>query len=148
MLAPLYPPIFAAFYGPSTIRAAICEDEVPTCSYLTSPARARGCPCGTVECASAGDGLADHRGIDLLSLDAAMNANGPGDMALDRRIGESNLAAQSVSILVTGCGRYGFDAFDRGAFQTMVLRAQMKRLWRASFFGGTAPLIRRSLIVK
>ena len=48
------------------IRIAICDDEAPTRDYLASLIRAQDCPCEVVEYASAGDCLADRRGIDLL----------------------------------------------------------------------------------
>lgn len=49
------------------IRIAICDDEAPTRAYLASLIRAQDCPYEVVEYASAGDCLADHRGIDLLA---------------------------------------------------------------------------------
>ena len=47
------------------MRIAICDDEAPTRTYLASLIRAQDRPCEVVEYASAGDCLADHRGIDL-----------------------------------------------------------------------------------
>ena len=102
------------------IRIAICDDEAPTRAYLTSLIRAQDCPCEVVEYASAGDCLADHRGIDLLFLDIELNTTGPDDMALARQIREGSSAAQPVIIFVTGYERYVFDAFDVGAFQYLL----------------------------
>ena len=102
------------------IRIAICDDEAPTRAYLTSLIRAQDCPCEVVEYASAGDCLADHRGIDLLFLDIELNAAGLDGMALARQIREGNSAAQPVIIFVTGYERYVFDAFDVGAFQYLL----------------------------
>ena len=102
------------------IRIAICDDEAPTRAYLTSLIRAQDCPCEVVEYASAGDCLADHRGIDLLFLDIELNATGPDGMALARQIREGNPAVQPVIIFVTGYERYVFDAFDVGAFQYLL----------------------------
>ena len=102
------------------IRIAICDDEAPTRAYLASLIRAQDCPCEVVEYASAGDCLADHRGIDLLFLDIELNATGPDGMALARQIREGNSAAQPVIIFVTGYERYVFDAFDVGAFQYLL----------------------------
>ena len=102
------------------IRIAICDDEAPIRAYLTSLIRAQDCPCEVVEYASAGDCLADNRGIDLLFLDVELNATGPDGMALARQIRESNSAAQPVIIFVTGYERYVFDAFDVGAFQYLL----------------------------
>ena len=90
------------------IRIAICDDEAPTRAYLTSLIRAQDCPCEVVEYASAGDCLADHRGIDLLFLDIELNAAGLDGMALARQIREGNSAAQPVVIFVTGYERYVF----------------------------------------
>ena len=102
------------------IRIAICDDEAPTRAYLTSLIRAQDCPCEVVEYASAGDCLADHRGIDLLFLDIELNAAGLDGMALARQVREGNSAAQPVIIFVTGYERYVFDAFDVGAFQYLL----------------------------
>ena len=102
------------------IRIAICDDEAPTRAYLTSLIRAQDCPCEVVEYASAGDCLADHRGIDLLFLDIELNAAGLDGMALARQIRAGNSAAQPVIIFVTGYERYVFDAFDVGAFQYLL----------------------------
>ena len=102
------------------IRIAICDDEAPTRAYLASLIRAQDCPCEVVEYASAGDCLADYRGIDLLFLDIELNATGPDGMALARQIREGNSAAQPVIIFVTGYERYVFDAFDVGAFQYLL----------------------------
>ena len=102
------------------IRIAICDDEAPTRAYLASLIRAQDCPCEVVEYASAGDCLADHRGIDLLFLDIELNATGPDGMALARQIREGNPAVQPVIIFVTGYERYVFDAFDVGAFQYLL----------------------------
>ena len=102
------------------IRIAICDDEAPTRAYLTSLIREQDCPCEIVEYASAGDCLADHRGIDLLFLDIELNAAGLDGMALARQIREGNSAAQPVIIFVTGYERYVFDAFDVGAFQYLL----------------------------
>ncbi|WP_300821318.1 LytTR family DNA-binding domain-containing protein, partial [uncultured Oscillibacter sp.] len=102
------------------IRIAICDDEAPTRAYLASLIRAQDCPCEVVEYASAGDCLADHRGIDLLFLDIELNTTGPDGMALARQIREGNSAAQPVIIFVTGYERYVFDAFDVGAFQYLL----------------------------
>ena len=102
------------------IRIAICDDEAPTRAYLASLIRAQDCPCEIVEYASAGDCLADHRGIDLLFLDIELNATGPDGMALARQIREGNPAVQPVIIFVTGYERYVFDAFDVGAFQYLL----------------------------
>lgn len=102
------------------IRIAICDDEAPTRAYLASLIRAQDCPCEVVEYASAGDCLADHRGIDLLFLDIELNAAGPDGMALARQIREDNPAVQPVIIFVTGYERYVFDAFDVGAFQYLL----------------------------
>ncbi|WP_304635918.1 LytTR family DNA-binding domain-containing protein [uncultured Oscillibacter sp.] len=102
------------------IRIAICDDEAPTRVYLASLIRAQDCPCEVVEYASAGDCLADHRGIDLLFLDIELNTTGPDGMALARQIREGNSAAQPVIIFVTGYERYVFDAFDVGAFQYLL----------------------------
>ena len=102
------------------IRIAICDDEAPTRAYLASLIRAQDCPCEVVEYASAGDCLADHRGIDLLFLDIELNAAGLDGMALARQIREGNSAAQPVIIFVTGYERYVFDAFDVGAFQYLL----------------------------
>ena len=99
------------------IRIAICDDEAPTRAYLTSLIRAQDCPCEVVEYASAGDCLADHRGIDLLFLDIELNAAGPNGMALARQIREQSAVTQPVIIFVTGYERYGFDGFDVGACQ-------------------------------
>ena len=96
------------------MRIAICDDEAPTRAYLTSLIRAQDCPCEVVEYASAGDCLADHRGIDLLFLDIELNAAGLDGMALARQVREGNSAAQPVIIFVTGCERYVFDSFDVG----------------------------------
>ena len=102
------------------IRIAICDDEAPTRAYLASLIRAQDCPSEVVEYASAGDCLADHRGIDLLFLDIELNAIGPDGMALARQIREGSSAAQPVIIFVTGYERYVFDAFDVGAFQYLL----------------------------
>ena len=102
------------------IRIAICDDEAPTRAYLASLIQAQDCPCEVVEYASAGDCLADHRGIDLLFLDIELNAAGLDGMALARQIREGNSAAQPVIIFVTGYERYVFDAFDVGAFQYLL----------------------------
>jgi len=102
------------------IRIAICDDEAPTRAYLASLIRAQDCPCEVVEYASAGDCLADHRGIDLLFLDIELNAAGLDGMALARQIREGSSAAQPVIIFVTGYERYVFDAFDVGAFQYLL----------------------------
>ena len=102
------------------IRIAICDDEAPTRAYLTSLIRAQDCPCEVVEYASAGDCLADHRGIDLLFLDIELNATGPDGMALARQIREQSAVTQPVIIFVTGYERYVFDAFDVGAFQYLL----------------------------
>ena len=102
------------------IRIAICDDEAPIRAYLTSLIRAQDCPCEVVEYASAGDCLADNRGIDLLFLDVELNATGPDGMALARQIREGNPAVQPVIIFVTGYERYVFDAFDVGAFQYLL----------------------------
>ena len=102
------------------IRIAICDDEAPPRAYLTSLIRAQDCPCEVVEYASAGDCLADHRGIDLLFLDIELNATGPDGMALARQIREQSAVTQPVIIFVTGYERYVFDAFDVGAFQYLL----------------------------
>ena len=102
------------------MRIAICDDEAPTRTYLASLIRAQDRPCEVVEYASAGDCLADHRGIDLLFLDIELNAAGLDGMALARQIREGNSAAQPVIIFVTGYERYVFDAFDVGAFQYLL----------------------------
>ncbi|MEY8575931.1 LytTR family DNA-binding domain-containing protein [Oscillospiraceae bacterium 21-37] len=102
------------------IRIAICDDEAPTRAYLASLIRAQDCPCEVVEYASAGDCLADHRGIDLLFLDIELNTTGPDGMALARQIREGSSAARPVIIFVTGYERYVFDAFDVGAFQYLL----------------------------
>ena len=102
------------------IRIAICDDEAPTRAYLASLIRAQDCPCEVVEYASAGDCLADHRGIDLLFLDIELNATGPDGMALAHQIREGSSATQPVIIFVTGYERYVFDAFDVGAFQYLL----------------------------
>ena len=102
------------------IRIAICDDEAPTRAYLASLIRAQDCPCEVVEYASAGDCLADHRGIDLLFLDIELNAAGPDGMALARQIREQSAVTQPVIIFVTGYERYVFDAFDVGAFQYLL----------------------------
>jgi len=102
------------------IRIAICDDEAPTRAYLASLIRAQDCPCEVVVYASAGDCLADHRGIDLLFLDIELNATGPDGMVLARQIREGSSAAQPVIIFVTGYERYVFDAFDVGAFQYLL----------------------------
>ena len=102
------------------IRIAICDDEAPTRAYLTSLIRAQDCPCEVVEYASAGDCLADHRGIDLLFLDIELNAAGLDGMALARQIREQSAVTQPVIIFVTGYERYVFDAFDVGAFQYLL----------------------------
>ena len=102
------------------IRIAICDDEAPTRAYLTSLIRAQDCPYEVVEYASAGDCLADHRGINLLFLDIELNATGPDGMALARQIREQSAVAQPVIIFVTGYERYVFDAFDVGAFQYLL----------------------------
>ena len=102
------------------IRIAICDDEANTRAYLSALIWAQSCPCEIVEYASAGDCLADHRGIDLLFLDIELNATGPDGMALARQIREGSSAAQPVIIFVTGYERYVFDAFDVGAFQYLL----------------------------
>jgi len=102
------------------MRISICDDEAPTRAYLTSLIRAQDCPCEVVEYASAGDCLADHRGIDLLFLDIELNATGPDGMALARQIREQSAVTQPVIIFVTGYERYVFDAFDVGAFQYLL----------------------------
>ena len=102
------------------IRIAICDDEAPTRAYLASLIRAQDCPCEVVEYASAGDCLADHRGIDLLFLDIELNATDPDGMALARQIREQSAVTQPVIIFVTGYERYVFDAFDVGAFQYLL----------------------------
>ena len=102
------------------IRIAICDDEAPTRAYLASLIRAQDCPCEVVEYASAGDCLAERRGIDLLFLDIELNATGPDGMALARKIRERATGTQPVIIFVTGYERYVFDAFDVGAFQYML----------------------------
>ena len=102
------------------MRVAICDDEAPTRTYLASLIRAQDRPCEVVEYASAGDCLADHRGIDLLFLDIELNATGPDGMALARQIREQSAVTQPVIIFVTGYERYVFDAFDVGAFQYLL----------------------------
>ena len=102
------------------IKIAICDDEANIRAYLSSLIQAQDCPCEIVEYASAGDCLADHRGIDLLFLDIELNATGPDGMALARQIREGNPAVQPVIIFVTGYERYVFDAFDVGAFQYLL----------------------------
>ena len=102
------------------MRIAICDDEAPTRTYLASLIRAQDRPCEVVEYASAGDCLADHRGIDLLFLDIELNAAGPDGMALARQIREQSAVTQPVIIFVTGYERYVFDAFDVGAFQYLL----------------------------
>ena len=102
------------------IRIAICDDEAPTRAYLASMIRAQDCPCEVVEYASAGDCLAERRGIDLLFLDIELNATGPDGMALARKIRERATGTQPVIIFVTGYERYVFDAFDVGAFQYLL----------------------------
>ena len=102
------------------IRIAICDDEAPTRAYLASLIRAQDCPCEVVEYASAGDCLADHRGIDLLFLDIELNAIGPDGMELARKMREQSAVTQPVIIFVTGYERYVFDAFDVGAFQYLL----------------------------
>ena len=102
------------------IKIAICDDEANIRAYLSSLIGAQSCPCEIVEYASAGDCLADHRGIDLLFLDIELNATGPDGMALARQIREGNPAVQPVIIFVTGYERYVFDAFDVGAFQYLL----------------------------
>ena len=102
------------------IKIAICDDEANIRAYLSSLIQAQDCPCEIVEYASAGDCLADHRGIDLLFLDIELNATGPDGMALARQIREGSSAAQPVIIFVTGYERYVFDAFDVGAFQYLL----------------------------
>lgn len=102
------------------VRIAICDDEAPTRAYLASLIRAQDCPCEVVEYASAGDCLADNRGIDLLFLDIELNTAGPDGMELARKIREGNSAPQPVIIFVTGYDRYVFDAFDVGAFQYLL----------------------------
>ena len=102
------------------IRIAICDDEAPTRAYLASLIRAQDCPCEVVEYASAGDCLAERRGIDLLFLDIELNATGPDGMALARKIRERATGTQPVIIFVTGYERYVFDAFDVGAFQYLL----------------------------
>lgn len=102
------------------MKIAICDDEAPTRAYLASLIRAQDCPCEVVEYASAGDCLADYRGIDLLFLDIELNATGPDGMALARQIREQSAVAQPVIIFVTGYERYVFDAFDVGAFQYLL----------------------------
>ena len=82
--------------------------------------RAQDCPCEVVEYASAGDCLAERRGIDLLFLDIELNATGPDGMALARKIRERATGTQPVIIFVTGYERYVFDAFDVGAFQYLL----------------------------
>ena len=102
------------------IRIAICDDEAPTRAYLASLIRAQDCPCEVVEYASAGDCLAERRGIDLLFLDIELNVTGPDGMALARKIRERATGTQPVIIFVTGYERYVFDAFDVGAFQYLL----------------------------
>ena len=102
------------------MRIAICDDEAPTRTYLASLIRAQDRPCEVVEYASAGDCLADHRGIDLLFLDIELNAAGLDGMALARQIREQSAVTQPVIIFVTGYERYVFDAFDVGAFQYLL----------------------------
>ena len=102
------------------IKIAICDDEANIRAYLSSLIQAQDCPCEIVEYASAGDCLADHRGIDLLFLDIELNATGPDGMALASQIREGNPAVQPVIIFVTGYERYVFDAFDVGAFQYLL----------------------------
>ncbi|RAZ95791.1 DNA-binding response regulator, partial [Klebsiella oxytoca] len=75
------------------IKIAICDDEANVRAYLISLIRAQSCPCEIVEYASAGDCLADHRGIDLLFLDVELNAAGLDGMALARQIREGSSAA-------------------------------------------------------
>ena len=96
------------------IRIAICDDEAPARAYLSSLIRAQSCPCDIAEYASAGDCLADRRGIDLLFLDIELTAAGPDGMALARKIRTDSSAAQPIIIFVTGHERYVFDAFDVG----------------------------------
>ena len=102
------------------IKIAICDDEANIRAYLSSLIQAQDCPCEIVEYASAGDCLADHRGIDLLFLDIELNATGPDGMALARQIREQSAVTQPVIIFVTGYERYVFDAFDVGAFQYLL----------------------------
>ena len=102
------------------IKIAICDDEANIRAYLSSLIQAQDCPCEIVEYASAGDCLADHRGIDLLFLDIELNATGPDGMGLARKIREQSAVTQPVIIFVTGYERYVFDAFDVGAFQYLL----------------------------
>ena len=104
------------------IRTAICDDEAKTRAYLSLLIQAQPWPCEIVEYASASDCLADHRPIDLLFLDIALNS--PGDrldgITLARKIRQQAATAQPVIIFVTGYERYVFDAFDVGAFHYLL----------------------------
>ena len=122
------------------IRIAICDDEANTRAYLSALIWAQSCPCEIVEYASAGDCLADHRGIDLLFLDIELNAAGLDGMALARQIREGSSAAQPVIIFVTGYERYVFDAFDVGAFQYLLKPVDEERF--AQVFARAADQIR------
>ena len=102
------------------VRIAICDDEAPTRAYLTTLILAQDHPCEIIEYASAGDCLADHREIDLLFLDIALDANRQDGMALARKIREGSWHTQPIIIFVTGYERYVFDAFDVGAFQYLL----------------------------
>lgn len=68
------------------IKIGICDDDAPTRAYLADLIRSQGCPCRIVEYTSAGDCLADCRGIDLLFLDIGLDASGPDGMALAGQI--------------------------------------------------------------
>ena len=104
------------------IKIAICDDEANIRAYLASLIRVQSCLCEIVEYASAGDCLADQRGIDLLFLDIELAPSGSGldGMALARKIRERATGTQPVIIFVTGYEQYVFDAFDVGAFQYLL----------------------------
>lgn len=102
------------------IKIGICDDDAPTRAYLADLIRSQGCPCRIVEYASAGDCLADCRGIDLLFLDIGLDASGPDGMALAGQIRKDGQGMEPVIIFVTGYERYVFDAFDVGAFQYLL----------------------------
>ena len=102
------------------IKTAICDDEANVRAYLSSLIRAQPFPCEIAEYASAGDCLADHRGIDLLFLDIELAPDRLDGMALAGQIRERSSGALPVIIFVTGYDRYVFDAFDVGAFQYLL----------------------------
>lgn len=101
------------------IKAAICEDEKETRTYLSALIRRQPYPCEIAEYASAGAYLAEKRKTDLLFLDIGLGEDRNG-LELAEGMRELPAEERPLIIFVTGYEQYVFDAFDVEAFQYLL----------------------------